>query len=702
MPATTPTRSLAAIVFTDIVGYSALAHRNDVDALRLASEHFALVRKALPAFGGQEIKTLGDSVLLKFSSAHAATACAIVIQKRHQERNRAVPAERQFQIRIGIHLGDVEHHDNDVFGDGVNIAARLQPLAPVGGIAISDHVRGQLREELRNQFVSRGVQELKNITTPVALFVIEPDAIAALETPPPPQAVPPAPSRRFPVPAPRTLLALAVVGLLLFIAKPWRYGPDGKRIQSVESDKSVAVLPFINTSNDPGNEYFSDGLSEELINALGRLRDLKVIGRNSSFQFKGKNEDSRTIAEKLGVAYLLEGSVRKASDHVRIAVELVNARDGTDIWSDTYDRQLKDIFALQSEIATAVATQLKVALLGSDALAAAAPPPPPTRNVDAYNALLQGNYYFARRTIDDDHKAIDHFREATRLDPGYALAWARLASALIVTGTTAGTDINVIHELIDQARSAAHTALRLDPNLGDAHFALGMVLQNGDMDWAGSDAEFTRAFELDPRDAAVLMQLGYHKLSEGRFDEALSLLQRATMLDPVFTPPLSFRMEALTALGRYDEAEAAVRKSIELQPSGMRSYAQLAVLQILRGHPAAAVSLAQQESDPFWRNYALAQAQFAAGNRVEADAQLQRLIAEAADAAGSQIATVYALRKEPDKMFEWLERARLMHDPGVFAMRVDPFLSAYKSDPRYEPFCRKVGLPGPTDSTAAR
>src|SRR5438552_4892061 len=259
------------------------------------------------------------------------------------------------------------------------------------------------------------------------------------------------------------LVRLAVgAGYFLF----HRAGPKSTAIP----EKSIAVLPLVNSTGDPANEYFSDGISEEFISSLSRLPDLKVIGRTSSFQFKGKTDDSKTIGEKLGVYYLLEGSVRKSADRVRIAVALIKSGDGANVWSETYDRELKDIFAVQSEIAGAVAKQLKVALLGNNGQATqlATAATPSNQNVEAYNALLQGNFYFNRRNAEDMRKAIGYYEEAIRLDPRYALAYAKLAnSALSLATNYGGLATKEREEAIAKARASAKSALDLDPNLGD-------------------------------------------------------------------------------------------------------------------------------------------------------------------------------------------------------------------------------------------
>jgi TolB-like protein/Flp pilus assembly protein TadD len=455
------------------------------------------------------------------------------------------------------------------------------------------------------------------------------------------------------------------------------------------------VLPLVNSTGDPANEYFSDGMSEEFISSLSRLQELKVIGRTSSFQFKGKTDDSKTIGEKLGVFYLLEGSVRKSSDRVRIAVALIKSGDGTNVWSETFDRELKDIFAVQSEIAEAVAKQLRVALLGHNGQAAqlTTTATPSNQNVEAYNALLQGNFYDNRRSAEDYRKAIGYYEEAIRLDPRYALAYAKLSTvASNLANNYVGVGTKEGQEAIAKARASAKSALALDPNLADAHLAQGSVLRDIEFNFAGAEAEYRRALQFEPQNAVVTNGLANLMAVLGRMDETVALEQRAIALEPLRTSFHCNLAISLTALGRYDEAEAALRKAIALQPQAAINYTWLATIQILRGNSGAAVELAKQEPDPFWRTYALASAYFADGNRVEADAALKKLIDENADSSGSQIAQVYALRKEPEKMFEWLEHAWTTHDSGVTEMLANPFLLAYKDDPRFIAFAQKIGV----------
>ena len=472
-----------------------------------------------------------------------------------------------------------------------------------------------------------------------------------------------------------------------------RYTVTSKQSGSVEvSAKSIAVLPLVNTSGDPGNDYFSDGLSEELIAVLAKIPGLKIIGRSSSFLFKGKSDDSRMIGEKLGVTNLLEGSVRKQGDRVRIVAELINAADGRALWSETYDRELKDVFAVQSEIATAVTEQLKIKLLGAPAKSDAAPS---NNNLAAYNALQQGTFYFRLSTEEGTRKATEFYGEAIRLDPRYALAYAQLSAAwrqLAATWLVGGGEGN---EGFTKARNAAQTALSLAPDLAAAHEALGWVLLTPDLDFAAAEAEFRKAEKLAPADAGPKFALSFLFAAQGRLAEAENIMRQTLALDPLGVIRYLNLARILIAGGRYDEAEAALRKAIELQPAAARLHAYLTTLDVIRGDAAAALQDAQLEPKGFWRDYALALALQIQNDRWAADASLQKLIDENAVSGPFQIATVYGLRKEPDKMFEWLERAYTEHDPGLTQLLGTPFVLAYRDDTRFAALCQKLKVQVP-------
>jgi TolB-like protein/Tfp pilus assembly protein PilF len=485
------------------------------------------------------------------------------------------------------------------------------------------------------------------------------------------------------------VLAIAVVLLLTdrFIAH--RTSADSM------TDRSIAVMPLVNTSGDPANEYFSDGLSEELISALGKVGGLAVIGRSSSFRFKGTKDDPRTIATTLGVAYLLEGSVRKAANQVRISVDLVNGSNGRSLWSDTFDGELADIFALQTRVATSVAGQLRSVLgqapgtsngLGPDA--------PPSGSVDAYTAFLQGKYFRNRSNEADGKKAIAQFETAVRIDPGYAQAWAHLANASTYIASRYMSRPEA-EPLYARARVAIDTAKRLKPDLASAYKAESDYLGTRNFDYVGAEAAARRAVELDPASGDAKDALASSLLTLGRVKEALALERQALQLDPVLASRHADVGTDYMYIGEYNAAEAALRHAIELEPRSINSQVALIQLDVLKNDPAAAARDAAAAVISFegWRRFAHAFAAQAGPDRVAADAALQEVIAYGADSMAYQIAQLYAIRGDPDAMFEWLGRAVDVRDPGITSVLFDPFTLRYRDDSRYAAITRKVGLP---------
>jgi tetratricopeptide (TPR) repeat protein len=332
-----------------------------------------------------------------------------------------------------------------------------------------------------------------------------------------------------------------------------------------------------------------------------------------------------------------------------------------------------------------------VTLLGG--LAQGAAPKPPGQNLEAYTALLQGRYYFRRHNEDGLRQAIQYYEDAIHRDPGYALAYAELATAEILLATSIGVVDAQSGDLISRARVAAEKALQLDGDLAQAHYAHAFLLQNDALDVAASGAEFEKALALAPQDALFLLSVGTHNVAVGRFDEAVAYCRQSVAVDPLLPSARLYYARALIAAHAYGDAEAEIRKAIELQPEASGLHMLLATLRILRSDPPGAVEFASQETSPFWRLYAVALAQYAAGDRAKSDAAVNQLVDQYANSGGAQIAGVYAFRKEPDKMFEWLERARAAHDPGVLFIKSDAFLSTYKDDPRYAVMEQKLGLP---------
>ncbi len=455
--------------------------------------------------------------------------------------------------------------------------------------------------------------------------------------------------------------------------------------------ESIAVLPLLNESGDSSQQYFSDGISEDLITALSQFAGLKVIGRISSFQFRNSNEDSRSIGAKLGVAYLLEGSVQRAGDVVRVSVELINTADDSARWSQRYDRPYTDLFALQDEITRAVAGALEAKLLPGGH-AAAQSERPPSGSLEAYNAYLQGQFYYSRHTEEDDRKAAEFYTQASELDPRYALAWSKLA----LTWTDLGA--NYLggapgQEAYANARAAVDRALALSPELAAAHFARGALLQLADFDWYGAEAEFRRAVDLAPNDGHAKFLLGSQLATFGEVKQAIELTQQALATEPLQAGWYTWLASYFSGINRLDKAEQAARRAIELQPTVALYHEVLAIIEIQRGNAQTALAAAQQTPPGPWHDVAVTLARQIGGDRNAADEALNSLIDKDAGIAPYQIAQVYALRNDAKETFAWLDRAWSSRDGGITGLLYDPFILRYKDDPRFAAFCRKVGLP---------
>src|SRR5947208_1195405 len=451
------------------------------------------------------------------------------------------------------------------------------------------------------------------------------------------------------------------------------------------SAKSIAVLPLLNESGNPQDEYFSDGLSEELIAALAQIRELKVIGRSSSFRYKDRKEETKEIGQKLGVATLLEGTVRKQGERVRIVAELINAADGIELWTRTFDRELKDIFAVQEEIATAVASSLKVTLLGLDERS---PASPATKNTEAHNAYLLGHYYFQRRNLEDYRKAVASSDQAIRLDPDYALAYAERSEAFTLIGDLSGHGKTTW----PKAREDAEKAVAIAPALAEAHAALGWVRFFTEWKFAEGLRELERANELAPANPTANDLLARVIVYLGKLDAAEKQARQAAELDPLASAPHNNLARVLWFEGKLDEADAVARKSAELQPTSASSRRWQVLVAIQRGDSETALREAQAEPDESYRRFEIAVAQYARGDRTAADAALADLIAHD-QGLDYQVAQVYAVRGEKEKALEWLQIAFDNHDTGMLALLVDPLLNDLRDDPRYKNLIARMAFP---------
>lgn len=509
-------RRLSAIMFTDLVGYSALTQKNEALALELLDEHRKILRPLFPKHNGREIETAGDSFFVEFQSAVEATHCAIEIQSALYERNKVQPEPRQIRLRIGLHIGDVVYMEDHVHGDGVNIAARLEPLAAPGGICISEDVARQIRNKVPYPVVQLPAEKLKNISMPMDIYCI---ALPWLTKQ----------TRTKKAPFPKKLVAYGLGFAALVAVAIWFL--DRKTLSNQESSHSelrLAVLPFKNISTNPDDEYFADGMTEELISTLAKIGGLNVIARTSVMKYKITNKDIFQIGNELMVGTILEGSVRKTADKARITVTLVDASNQERIWSDEYTRELKDIFMVQSEIAQDVASELQIRLVSSEKeQLGKIGTSDPVASIEYY----VGNSHLAKRTPQGIRTAITHYEKSIARDQAFALAYTNLAYCYTLVGV-AGYG-NIPRDVAEQkAKQAVMKALDLDPTLAEAYAALGYIKFRIDWDWAGAEKEFKKAIELKPGYATAHEWYGLFLAVQGRMDEALSEMHKAYMLDP--------------------------------------------------------------------------------------------------------------------------------------------------------------------------
>ena len=486
------------------------------------------------------------------------------------------------------------------------------------------------------------------------------------------------------------LVSIAGVIVLLLAAAMW-FATTKRLQQRSQIPPSVAVLPFVDLSPDKDQEYFSDGLAEELLDSLTKVQGLRVAARTSAFQFKGRNEDLRVIGQKLNVSTVLEGSVRKQGGRVRISAQLIQVSDGLHLWSESYDRNLTDIFAVQEEIARAVAVSLRVTLLGQNT------PSPQTTTLEAYNAYLQGQYFFAQQDERALERAITSYEQAIKLDPNYAPAWAELSRAhtdraeAFASGYGA-PELGSVQEEIKKGREAAERALALDPNLAAAHVAMGAIKTIYDWDWVGADAYYARALALQPGNAEVVMRAGGLANRLNRFDEALRLRRRAVELDPLHA--VAHFCLAITAwsAGRLEEAEAAAHKGLELDPRFPWLHSVLGRVYLAWSRPKEALTEAERETVPGIRLQSFALAFDALGRKQESDRALAELIAKHQGDGAFYIAEVYAFRGDANSAFAWLERAYQRRSETITEMKGDPLLKNLESDPRHAALLKKMRL----------
>ncbi len=594
-------RKLTAILHADVVGYSRLMEQDEVETHRVLSESLHTITDLIENHGGKVMNLAGDAILAGFPSVVEALACAVDIQRDLKSRNEDRPEERKFEMRIGLNLGDVIVDQDDIYGEGVNVAARLQSIAEPGGICVARAVYEQVKGKLELDYVSMGEQQVKNIVEPVAAYrvLLEP-ASAGTST----GKTKTKRSRWRPVAAAITGVAIVASAAMLIwnyylLSPPAGVEPvtRGLAVPQLPARPSIAVLPFKNLSADPGEDYFADGVTEDIITDLSKFRNLFVIASNTVFTYKGKPVNVQQVSRELGVRYVLEGSIQKAGEKIRVNVQLIDGASGHHLWAERLVRGSDDLFALQDEIVrTIVATMAtKVDAVERERIMRKG-----TKSLEAYDYVLRGREYRSRNTRAANAEAQNLFRKAIELDPRYGSAYVDLAWCYFNTVTFGWSQSP--SQALEQAHDLAQKALSLEASDYGAHRVLGVVY----IKWMQYDLaikNLTRALELNPNDADSYDAIGAARLYSGQSRAATEALETALRFDPNPRPDVFIHLAlAYYLVGRYDDAIATMQQSLERTPNLPAHHVILAAAHAQAGHAVDAERAANKvrRFDPFF------------------------------------------------------------------------------------------------------
>ncbi len=637
-----PTRRLAAIMFTDIEGYTEMMNQNEMAAAFIRQRHREVFEKEHQTCNGEILQYYGDGTLSIFKSAVEAVECAIKMQQQFQLGN-VVP------LRIGIHLGDIVFDENDVYGDGVNLASRIESLGVSGCVLISDKIGYAIKNQSNFESQSLGFFEFKNIKDPVEVFAISNEGIKI----------------------------------------PNRSELKGKL---KENKKSVAVLPFVNMSSDPENEYFSDGIAEEILNALAKVEGLQVTARTSSFFFKGKNLDVREIGRQLGVRHILEGSVRKAGNRVRITAQLVSSVDGYHFFSETYDRTLEDIFAVQDEIASTITNRLRQHLSESDheeKLVKA-----PTLNMEAYETYLRGLYY--SNQFGDDKamsKAVPFFEKAIELQPDFGLPHAQLALCYFFQAMGG-------HAGLDEARQKVFNMIKRIRELGvespEAYFALGVFEIFVQWDWAAALEVTRNGLKHFPNHPPLYHMLATLHWINGNIEERFEIHHKALELDPFSIEMILYNGISYLWNHQFDEALPYIEKALEMAPTHRAALEYKGWVKAFKGQYDEAISIFNKLEPIGYRLHrstCLGWVYHKLGDQKKLQACLEELnnLEKQSPNFSLDLTSLFASTGNFDQSFKYLEKAIKNRIGDIMMLRCDFLLKPLKQDPRFKKMETMVG-----------
>ena len=637
-------RRLAAIMFTDIVGYTAMTQSNESLSLELLEEHKKLFRPILASHGGEEIKTIGDSFLVEFRSALEAVRCAIKMQQALSERNVERTSVRRIQVRIGIHVGDVVRVGGDVYGDTVNLASRIESLSEPGGVVITAQVYEQVRNKIALPMVKMGEYQLKNIATPTLIYRIQ----------------------------------------------PIMDGPKTVK-DTQEMRRRFAVLPLLNMGQ--GEEYLADGLTEELISAFSHLPTLKVVARTTMMRYKGSAKSVSEIGNELNAGTILEGSVRKYGNRLRITVQLIETTTEEYLWSENYDRELQDVLDIQHDVADKTVQALKSRI--GEQSATQLGPRRGTENADAFLLFLKGRHHLARHTEVEVKLAMDLFEQATRIDPNFGQSFAMCAQCHMFLGFFGFIPPQ---EGFEKALPSLKRAIEIDDDLDIAHMLMGRLLMDKEWDWLGAEAEFKRAIEISPNSAEAHYRYALLLNDMKRSTEALAEVRVAEELDPLSVAVNQIAGTVMYFVGSYSDAIIRFQRALDIDPRAALAHNNLGLAQFQVGKVDEGMAEIRKalEMDPknMMFRVDLCYVLCRSGRENEARDILVQAQAQASSEHVSPVAIagMYACLGENDSAMEWLDKAYLEHSPYLGSLGVERWFDKIKEDPKFVALLRKLGL----------
>ncbi|HXW36955.1 MAG TPA: adenylate/guanylate cyclase domain-containing protein [Nitrososphaerales archaeon] len=634
-------RRLVAIMFTDMVGYTALTQSNESQSLEVLDRHNRLLRPFFPKFHGKEIKVMGDSFLVEFESALDATNCAVEIQRFLHDYNTSSRDQWKITLRIGVHLGDVVRSGDDILGDAVNIASRLQPLAEPEGICVSDQVYGQVRNKIPLEMVRLEPRAMKGVSFPVEVYKV---------------------------------------------LMPWE-SMESDSVQGLDS-RTVAVLPFASMSPDPNDEYFADGLTEEVIDRLCQVRELGVISRTSIMNYKGEKKSASQIGRELKAGALVEGSVRKVGNRIRVTAQLINANTEKHLWSSHYDKDLDDIFAVQSDIAERVAGELKVKLLDSERQAIEKKA---TADTMAYTDFLQGKQLLNQLEEGPLRNALAFFQQALTRDPRFARAYVGIATGYEILATEGHVSFQ---EAIDKGRDASHKALEIDPDLAEAHYAQAEIMFMAD-EHSKCVEELRKAIELNPSLADAYLELAHASAAAGDTSEMVNSCEKAYQLDPLDPDVIRYLGQYYLFAGREEQLLDHSKKTIHLNRYGTLRY--MFDYYASKGDYAQAAN-AVSEMERIGPNLQVTYLNRGLLSALTGDEKTAHEMIDKLDygrgagwANSSYAGFIYLTLGDLDKFFEYMFRAAGDHTLPASNVRYNPLLERARKDHRIVEVFRKAG-----------